>query len=134
MYNLWYIELMLGKLYLWPQDILRYLLLDTPTHHTTLRLAAFFFGNGIKQITALDLFRECWDPTSDLIDYFSSHYEEWNRRSDSRYMDEYYGMNIGQLVELCGSDYRDQRFVIDPVHPVEKGFCDELFPLVSCRK
>ena len=83
MTNLWYIELMLSKLYLWPQDILRYLFLDTPTHHTTLRLAAFFFGNGIKQISALDLFRECWDPTPDLIDYFSSHYEEWNRRSDS---------------------------------------------------
>jgi len=42
-------------------------------------------------------------------------------------MDEYYDMNIGQVVELCGSDYRDQRFVIEPVHPVQNGFCDELF-------
>ena len=92
MSNLWYIELMLGSLYSWPQDILRYLFLDTPTPYTTVRLAAFFFGNGIEQITALDFIRECWDPTPDLIDYFSSRYEEWNSRSDSRYMDQYYDM------------------------------------------
>jgi len=127
MSNLWYIKLMLGKLYLWPQHILRYLFLDTPTQHTTLRLAEFFFGNGIKQITALDLFRECWDPTPYLNDYFSSRYEEWNRRSNSRYMDEYYDMNIGQVVELSGSKYRDQRFVIETEHPVQIAFCDELF-------
>ena len=42
-------------------------------------------------------------------------------------MDEYYDMNIGQVVELSGSEYRDQRFVIEPVHPVQIGFCDELF-------
>ena len=56
MSNLWHIELMLGSLYSWPQDILRYLFLDTPTSYTTLRLAAFFFGNGIEQITAMDFF------------------------------------------------------------------------------
>ena len=75
----------------------------------------------------MDFFRECWDPTPDLIDYFSSNYEEWNTCSDSRYMDEYYDMHMDHVVELSGSDYRDQRFVIEPVHPVETGFCDELF-------
>ena len=48
MSNLWYIELLLGSLYSWPQDILRYLFLDIPTPYTTLRLAAFLFGNGIE--------------------------------------------------------------------------------------
>ena len=42
-------------------------------------------------------------------------------------MDEYYDMHTGHVFELSGSDYRDQHFVVEPLHPVEIGFCDKLF-------
>ena len=42
-------------------------------------------------------------------------------------------MNRGHVVELRGSDHRDRRF-IEPVHPVEIGFSDELFPPSAMQK
>ena len=42
-------------------------------------------------------------------------------------MDQFYDMSRARVVELSGSDHRDRRFVIEPLFPVEIGFCDELF-------
>ena len=49
-------------------------------------------------------------------------------------MDEYYDMHIDDVVELSGSDYRDQRGVIEPVFPVQVGFSDDLFSPTVLKK
>jgi hypothetical protein len=49
-------------------------------------------------------------------------------------MYDYYEMRLGQLVGLSGSDYNDQCVVVETEFPVITGFCDDLFPPVSCAK
>ena len=110
MSNLGFLERTLGSLKSWPQDILRYLFLVKPTPYTTLELAAFFFGNRIPLITALDFFHECCNPPSEILDFFHSIYDSWERRSDQEHVYEYYDMRIGEVVELSGFDYHDYRY------------------------
>ena len=115
MSNLGFLERTLGSLNSWPQDILRYLFLVTPTPYTTLELAAFF-GNRIPLITALDFFHDCCNPPTEILHFFRSKYDCWERRSDQKHMYEYYDMRIGQVVELSGSAYQD-RFVVIEISP-----------------
>jgi len=122
MSNLGFLERTLGSLHSWPQDILRYLFLVRPTPYTTLELAAFFFGNRIPLITALDFFHECCDPPPQILDLFRSKYDIWERCSGQIHMYEYYDMRIGQVVELSGSDYHDQCVVIEGDIPISIGF------------
>ena len=112
MSNLGFLEPTLGSLNSWPQDILRYLFLVTPTPYTTLELATFFFGNRIPLITALAFFHECCNPSSEILHFFRSEYDSWERRYDVKHMYEYYDMLIGQVVELSGSDYHNQCVVV----------------------
>jgi len=102
--------------------MLRYLFLVTPTPYTTLELAAFFFGNCIPLITALDFFHECCNPAPEILNFFRSKYDCWERRSDQIHMYEYYDMRIGQVVKLSGSDYHDRCVLIDRDIPISIGF------------
>jgi hypothetical protein len=43
-------------------------------------------------------------------------------------MYDYYDMRLGQLVELSGSDYAEERMVVETQNPITTGFCDDLFP------
>jgi hypothetical protein len=109
-------------------------LVTPPTPHTTLQLAAFFFGNRIPLIIAFDLFHEYCDPSPDLIDLFHNKYKTWGRRHDWRNMYDYYDMRLGQLVELNGSDYADRRVDVETQFPITTGFCDDVFPPSVMRK
>ena len=122
MSNLGFPERTLGSLNSWPQDFLRYLFLVTSTPYTTLELAAFFFENRIRLITALDFFRECCNPPPKALDFFRSKYDTWERSSNQKHMYEYYDMRIGQVVELSGSDYHDRCVVIERDIPISIGF------------
>ena len=131
MSNLGFLERKLGSLHSWSQNILRYLFLVTATPYTTLQLAAFFFGNRISLITALDFFHECCNPPPQILDFFRSNYDTWERRSDQIHMYEYYDMRIGQVVELSGSDYHDRCVVIERDIPIPIGF-GIFVPPLSC--
>jgi hypothetical protein len=94
MSNLGFLENKLGSLHNWPQDILQYLFLfDRLSTYTTLELAAFFYGNKIPLNTALDLFRECCETTSENIEFFCEKYATWERRKDREHIYEYYDMS-----------------------------------------
>ena len=134
MSNLGFLERTLGSFNSWSQDILRYLFLVTPTHYTTLELAAFFFGNNIPRITALDFFHECRNPTPKIVDIFCSKYDTWERRPDCDYMYEYYDMRIGQIVELSGSAWHGHYVVIERERPLKLGFDHDLFPSHVMRR
>ena len=84
------LEHVLGSLHSWPQDILRYLFLVSPTHYTIHELAAFFYGNEISLRLALDFFQEYSSPMSDQIDSFRSLYDAWDRDIDGSYIYEFY--------------------------------------------
>jgi len=122
MSNLGFLERTLGSLHSWPQDILRYLFIVTPSSYTTLELAAFFFGNRIPLITALDFLHECCDLPPEIPDLFRSKYDSWERRPGQIHMYEYYDIRIGPVVELSGSDYHEQYVVIERVVPLSIGF------------
>jgi hypothetical protein len=127
MSSLGFLERTFGSLNSWSRDVLRYLFLVTPpTSHTTLQLAAFFFGNCIPLLIDIDPFHECCDPSPDLIDLFHRQYKTWGQRHDLRNMYNYCDTRLGQLAALSGSDY-DQRVVVETQFPITTGSCDAPF-------
>ena len=117
------LERLLGSLHSWPQDIVRYLFLMSPTPRTIHDLAVFFYGNAIPLRLALDFFQECSSPTSDHIDSFRSEHDALDRNIDSSY--EFYDMTFGHVVHLRGDDHR---VIVERNIPIQIGFGVDIFP------
>jgi len=122
-------ERMLGSLHLWPRDILRYLFLIPPTHHTIHDMVTFFYGNDIPLHLALEFFQECSSPAPDHVHSFLSHYAAWDHDTKRPYSFDYFDMTDGHVVRVD-----DRRVTIAENIPIEIGFGDNIFPPLVMRK
>ena len=122
------LERLLAPLELWPPDILYYVFLVAPTPITIRH------GNEIPPQLTSEFIQECSSPTPDQMTSFRFHYTAWDAGSDTPFIYRYYDMWFGPVVHIRSGGYIDRRRPGDRNNPLQLGFGEDIFPLLSRTK